>query len=378
MKPDSSTLKHILEGKGQKPEAPTLWAQLNTMAMVKFLLLAACGWVIVQLLAYFKLVVVIFVAATILAFLLSHPVGWLHRWLPRGAAVGVMFGCSLVVLGAIAATIGFAILTQGQRLISSLEDVVNSLQPRIDALETLLAGWNLELDLASLEAPLREQALGLLGQGFSLLQGTFTGLIVLIFINVITLFMLIDGHRIWTWMLKRLPPDKRDRFNTIVQQNLLGFFWGRLLLSLFFGVSTSTVFWLLKVPFALVLGVMAGLFDLIPGIGATMGIGLVCLLLLSQSLWLALKALIACVILQQIEENILMPHIMRDSLDINPVVMFFALIVGARVAGLLGIFLSIPVAGVIVSWLEIDEMRGGQGKSGSLPPGLGKAESPLS
>ena len=55
MKPDSSTLKHILEGKGQKPEAPTLWAQLNTMAMVKFLLLAACGWVIVQLLAYFKL-----------------------------------------------------------------------------------------------------------------------------------------------------------------------------------------------------------------------------------------------------------------------------------------------------------------------------------
>ena len=49
---------------------------------------------------------------------------------------------------------------------------------------------------------------------------------------------------------------------------------------------------------------------------------------------------------------------MQDSLDINPVVMFFALLVGARVAGLLGVFLSIPVAGVIVSLLEIQEMKG--------------------
>ena len=108
----------------------------------------------------------------------------------------------------------------------------------------------------------------------------------------------------------------------------------------------------------MVLAVIVGLFDLIPGIGATLGISLVALFLLSQSVWLSLTVIITCVLLQQVEENILLPRIMQDSLDINPVVMFFALLVGARVAGLLGVFLSIPVAGVIVSLLEIQEMKG--------------------
>ena len=85
---------------------------------------------------------------------------------------------------------------------------------------------------------------------------------------------------------------------------------------------------------------------------------MVSLLLLSHSISLALQAAVVCVILQQIEENLLLPRIMRDSLNLNPVVMFFALIVGARIAGVLGIFLSIPVASTIVSLLNIEEMKG--------------------
>ena len=53
---------------------------------------------------------------------------------------------------------------------------------------------------------------------------------------------------------------------------------------------------------------------------------------------------------------------MKGRLDINPVVMFFALIVGARIAGVLGIFLSIPIASTVVSLLEIDEMKGHMAK----------------
>lgn len=53
-----------------------------------------------------------------------------------------------------------------------------------------------------------------------------------------------------------------------------------------------------------------------------------------------------------------MPRIMKDSINLNPVVMFFALLVGVRIAGLLGLFLAIPVAGVIINLLDIDEMRG--------------------
>ncbi|NEP17599.1 MAG: AI-2E family transporter, partial [Leptolyngbya sp. SIO4C1] len=122
--------------------------------------------------------------------------------------------------------------------------------------------------------------------------------------------------------------------------------------------SSFTTDMTLQIPYALTLGVIAGLFDLIPGIGATMGVSLISLLLLSQGVGTALKALLICITLQQIEENILMPRVMRDSVNINPVIIFFALIVGARIAGILGIFLSIPIAAVIVSLLEIEEMQG--------------------
>lgn len=340
--------------------AASLWHRLNNLALLKLLLLFACGWAAIAVLAYFQLVVVIFVMSTILAFLLNHPVQWFSRWMPRGVAVVLVFCLTLVLLAALAATIGLAVFTQGQRLLDSVGEFLASLEPWVRNLEATLTNWNLTVDLQSLEAQLREGILGLLGTGLGLLQGALANFVTAILIAVITLFMLLDGERIWWWLLNWLPISGRDRFNLIIQRNLLGFFWGRLLLSLFFGISTFAVFLLLGVPFALVLAVTAGLFDLIPGIGATLGISLICVLLLSQSVWLALKALVICVLLQQVEENLLLPHIMRDSLDINPVVMFFALLVGAHIAGILGVFLAIPVAGVIVSWLEIEAMRGGR------------------
>lgn len=101
-----------------------------------------------------------------------------------------------------------------------------------------------------------------------------------------------------------------------------------------------------------------GVFDLIPGIGATIGIALVCLIILPQGIWLAVQVLIGCVLLQQVEENLLMPRIMQGSINMNPVFMFFALLVGAQVAGLVGVFLSIPIAGVLISLFNIEEMQG--------------------
>ena len=78
---------------------------------------------------------------------------------------------------------------------------------------------------------------------------------------------------------------------------------------------------------------------------------------MSQGVWLALKVLAFCIVLQQIQDNLIAPRVMQDALNLNPVVIFFALLIGARIAGLLGIFISIPIAGVIVSLFEIDEMK---------------------
>ena len=78
---------------------------------------------------------------------------------------------------------------------------------------------------------------------------------------------------------------------------------------------------------------------------------------ISQNVFLAAKVLIACIVLQQVQDNIISPRIMQGSLNLNPVVVFFALLVGAKIAGLLGVFISIPIAGVLVTLFEIDEMK---------------------
>ncbi len=335
-----------------------LWKHFETSSLLRYLLLFICGWAAVELLEYFEIVVVIFTSATILAFLLSHPVRWLRRWLPHHISVFIVFILALTVIGGIVTTIGLAVLSQGQPLIDNLTEFLTSLTPRIETLEQSLQKWNLQIDLKSLGTQLRDQTAGLLGAGIGLLQALLSNFLHSILIAVVTYFMLLDGSRLWDWLIEKAPFEQRMRITETVQKSLLGFFWGRLLLSIFFGVSTFLVFLLFNVPYALTLAVIAGLFDLIPGIGATLGIGLVSLFLLSYSIGLAVQSALVCVILQQVEENLLLPRIMRDSLNINPVVMFFALIVGARVAGVLGIFLSIPVASTIISLLEIEGMKG--------------------
>ncbi len=344
------------------PDRP-LWKSLGTSSLLRYLLLFACGWAAVELLEYFEIVVVIFTSSTILAFLLNHPVRWLNRWLPHHIAVFIVFTVAMTLIGGVVVTIGLAVLSQSQPLIDNLTVFLTSLTPRIEALEESLQRWNLQIDLQSLGVQLRDQAVGLLGAGIGLLQALLSNFLHSILIAVVTYFMLLDGARLWFWIISKAPEAERTKITETVQDSLLGFFWGRLLLSIFFGVSTFLVFLLFKVPYALTLAVIAGLFDLIPGIGATIGVGLVCLFLLSHSIVLAVQSAIICVILQQVEENLLLPRIMRDSLNINPVVMFFALIVGARIAGVLGIFLSIPVASTIVSLLNIDEMKGSKSKN---------------
>ena len=335
-----------------------LWNYLSTSALVKYLLLFACSWAAIEVLEYFEVVVVVFTCSTILAFLLSHLVRWLRRFVPHNVAAIAVFIVALAMIGSAVITLGLVVVSQGQPLIDNLADFLTSLTPRMEALEQSLQRWGLQIDLQTIGAQLRDQTVGLLGTGLGLLQTLLSNFLHGILIAVVTFFMLLDGGRLWNWILNRVPAANRQRVNETIQKSLLGFFWGRLLLSIFFGISTLLVFVVLNVPYALTLSVVAGLFDLIPGIGATLGVGLITLFLFSQSIGLAIQSALVCILLQQVEENLLMPRIMQDSLNVNPVVMFFALIVGARIAGILGIFLAIPIASTVISLLEIDEMKG--------------------
>lgn len=351
-----------------KPPANSLWNRLSILTLIRFLLLFACGWALVQLLEYFKTVIVIFTFAAILAFLLSYPVRSLKRYLPHGIAVVIVFLLSLLLVIGITATVGLTVLAQGQQLVDRVIEFLNSLAPAIEQLEQFLRARNLRVNLTEIEGQLRDQILAGIGIGLTVVPAFLANLVNLILITVVAFYMLLDGKRLWGFILRFLPRHFRSYFTLIIQRNFLGFFRGRLLLALFLASSTFIGLVALQSPFALFLAVIVGALDLVPGIGATLGISLVFLILLSQDVWLALRFFALSIFLQQVEENVLAPRIMRNSLNINPVVMFFSLLIGVRVAGLLGIFLAIPVAGVIVSLLEMKETDNNPILSEEVPP----------
>lgn len=343
------------------PSEQNFWERLNNLALVRFLLFFASGWALVQLLDYFETLIVIFGFAAILAFLLSYPVQWLRRFLPHGIAATLVFLLSLVIIAGLAVTVGLAVVSQAQQLINSVTLFLTSEVPRAERLEEFLRNRNVQVDLGAIQQQLQDQFLAGLstGIGYSLstIQIFFTNFITLILIAVVAFFMLLDGQRLWSLILKFVPKHLRLRFANIVKRKFLGFVRGQLILTGFLTTSTLIVFLVLQVPFPLVLAVIVGVLDTIPGIGATLGVSIITLIVLSQNVWLGLKVLAACIVLQQIQDNLVSPRVMQGAVNINPVVIFFALLIGARVAGLLGVFLAIPITGVIVSFFEIDEMK---------------------
>lgn len=334
-----------------------MWKHFTNTRLVRYLLLFALAWAVVQVIAYFKTVIIIFVFAAILAFLLNYPVQWISRFVPRWLGVIGVFLLTLLIFCGLMITLGLTIISQAQEILEQAPELLNSAIATLKNLP-LLQNNNINIDFDTLESQLQEQSVNLVGTGLSFIQNLLFSLLDLILIAVVAFFMLLDGKRLWNLGIRVFPPHLRHDLTEAIANNFLGFFWGRLLLSIFFGVSAFLVFILLDIPYAVVMAAIAGVFDLIPGIGATLGIGLVCLIILSQGIWLSLKVLIGCILLQQVEENLLMPRIMQGSINMNPVVMFFALLVGARVAGLIGVFLSIPIAGVLISLLDVDEMQG--------------------
>lgn len=90
-----------------------------------------------------------------------------------------------------------------------------------------------------------------------------------------------------------------------------------------------------------------------PFIGATLGIGTVTIILAFINWWLAVQVLVVAVIIQQIKDNLVAPKIMGNLTGLPPVVIFIALLVGAKIGGLLGVILAIPITGVIKGLTEI-------------------------
>ncbi|XWK89114.1 MAG: AI-2E family transporter [Phormidium sp.] len=325
--------------------------------MITWLLVLAAIWATLVTIGYVGELVSVFLTAALLAFLFNYPVKVLQRFLPRILAIALVYLTAIVAITFIGLTVVPPVFNQGIQLVTNLPSLVQSGRQQLDNFQVWSLDHNLPFDVrivaSQLLSRVQAQAEVIASKGLGLVVGTFNWFLDLIFIVVISFYMLVDGERVWGGITSFLSPIVRQVLTESLQKNLQKFISGQLLLGVFMAVMLSFAFWLLRVPFFLLFAVFIGLMEVIPFVGATLGIGTVVIIVAFIDWWLALQVLGTSVIIQQIKDNLVSPRLMGGLTGFSPVILFMALLLGAKFGGFLGVVLAIPLTGVIKSIAEI-------------------------
>jgi predicted PurR-regulated permease PerM len=196
---------------------------------------------------------------------------------------------------------------------------------------------------------------------------TFVAAVVTI--TFLTLFMLLEGPSWVQASIDMLPEERRPRWRAIADDiyRMVGrYVTGNLLISLIAGVVTTIVLLALGVPFALALGLVVAILDLIPLAGATLGAIVVTLVALSHSVTAAVVVLVFFVVYQQIENHVLQPLIYGRTVRLSPLAILISVLIGSQVAGVVGALAAIPVGGTVQ--ILLDNWRDSRRPPDAPPP----------
>jgi len=291
------------------------------------------------------------------------------------ALVYLLFILALVVAGAMLLPLLFR---QISRFISTLPDMWGQAQrvfqawtiearaqlpPEVIAeLEGAAANIVRNLAIAAEEAAV--QTVVVVSQTFSLLLGLIT-------IPVWLFYVLKDRADAAAFFYSLVPPNARTdvaAIASIVDRVLSNYVRAQLLLGLAVGSVTAVVLTLMGIPFALVLGVIAGITELIPVLGPILGSipGIVVTLANApdKTLWVVL----AFIGIQQVENNLLVPRIQGEAVEIHPAFIMVLLVVASEVGGLVGMLVAVPLAAVCK---EVFLYLYHRWEPSAVPPGAG-------
>jgi len=327
--------------------------------LLTWLLILVTGWATLSALKYVGELLSILITAALTAFLLNYAVAILSRFLPRSWAALLVYLLAGVGIVVIALTILPPVFNQGRQFVSNLPALVDGGQQQLTEFQQWSVEHNLPFDVRILASQLLErvqtQAEAIAGTGLGLVLGTVNWFLDLILIVVISFYMLLDGERLWLTLTSVFSPNIRHDLTEALRRNLQRFVSGQLLLGLFMATTLTLAFWLMKVPFFLLFAVVIGVLEIIPYIGATLGIAIVTFIVAFIDWWLALEVLGVAIAIQQVKDNVVAPRIMGNLTGLSPVIIFVSLILGAQIGGLLGVILAIPLTGVAKSLAEIVE-----------------------
>lgn len=309
------------------------------------------------LLSYFDHLFSVLTIAAILAFLLDYPVrAFEQARIKRQGAIVIVIVSTIALVAILATTLMPILLAQTTQLLGKIPGWLETTQSNLDFWDSWAKARNYPIDLKGfggrLSTQVENQIQNIAPQALGLALGTFTGLVDTILVIVLAFYMLLYGTQLWNGLLHLIPPKFSIPLRQSLRTNFHNFFLSQIVLALFMALAVIPVFTALKVPFTLVFALIIGVSEIIPFIGATLGIGLVTLLVALQNGWLAFQVALAAIVLQQIRDNLLAPKIMGDFTGLNPLWIFIALLIGLQIAGVLGIIVAVPIAGTIKGTID--------------------------
>jgi predicted PurR-regulated permease PerM len=325
---------------------------VQTKVIVSLLLLA----LFVYLLFRFSVIIIPLILAGVLAFILTPLVGLLQNRLGVPRLLALIL-CYLLLL-ALAITLPVGVIPLLAAQISDLNLDVQLLLGHIEMLvdhDYLIAGRVVDGAALFQEAVLALQGLfePVVGKTFEFVVDVISSIVWVIFVLVVSFYLIKDGPALRNWLEGLAPPALRADFIRL-REEIYGiwaaFFRGQIVLALVVAIIFTVAGLILGLPFALALGLLAGLLEFLPSIGHGIWLaGAAVLAYFIGSTWLPIPNWVFTLIIvalhlfyQQFDLNYLIPRIIGRSVRLPPLVVILGIVAGAVFAGVLGILLAAP------------------------------------
>jgi predicted PurR-regulated permease PerM len=328
--------------------------------------------------------------ALFLALAINPAVDWLQRrGLRRGLAVAVAFLGVLVAIAAVAATFIPLLVDEVNDFASALPGYVRDVTEGRGRLGDLEQRYDIvDRVREAVGDGGAAKLLGFSGAALAITKSVITIIVATVTIAFMTFFMLLEGPNWVERGYALLPPGSQERWRAVgrdVYRTVGGYVTGNLTISLIAGVASFIVLSIMGVPYALALGLVVALLDLIPLAGATLAAIIVTTIAFLESVPAGIVVLIFFVVYQQLENHVLQPLVYGRTVQLSPLAVLIAVLIGAELAGVLGALGAIPIAGtiqvVIVDYLRhrrgaiADTTIGGQEEARARDPAA--VENPL-
>ncbi len=315
------------------------------------------GWVLLQVVHYFQPLVSVFVAAILLAFVLDYPIRFLQQQrVRRDLAVWGVLLLTVVIVVALAITLVPQILVQLNELANILPAWIDSGTQQLQALQNWAATQQLPANISNLLTQildrLSSQIQTFIGKILSFAVDTIGTLANVLLTVVLTVYLVWNGERLWDGIFLWLPPHIALKVRQNLREDFHGYFIGQATLGALLGSTLILVFLVLQVPLALLFGLAIGFFSLFP-FGTGIGIAIVSLLVALQNFWLGIEVLLVSVAIDQVNSNFVAPRILGNLTGLNPVWVVISLLLGAKLGGVIGLLIAIPIASFIKDVADI-------------------------